>query len=62
MYTVINEENKKPIKAWVDGVPFEETAKEQLRNIASLPFIYRWLAVMPDVHMGNAASVGRRTV
>lgn len=58
MPIVINEENKKPIKAWVEGVSFEEAAKEQLRNIASLPFIYRWLAVMPDVHMGKGATVG----
>lgn len=47
-----------PIKAWTRGVPVEEAAKQQLRNIASLPFIYRWIAVMPDVHLGKGATVG----
>lgn len=26
------------IKAWTRGVPIEESAKKQLRNVASLPF------------------------
>src|SRR3954463_2890056 len=47
-----------PIKAWTRGVPVEDEAKQQLLNIASLPFIYRWIAVMPDVHLGKGATVG----
>ena len=47
-----------PIKAWTRGVPVEEAAKKQLLNIATLPFIYRWIAVMPDVHLGKGATVG----
>lgn len=47
-----------PIKAWTNGVEVEESAARQLRNVASLPFIYRWLAVMPDVHWGMGATVG----
>src|SRR5206468_8142043 len=45
-------------KAWTRGVPVEEAAKKQLLNIATLPFIYRWIAVMPDVHLGKGATVG----
>jgi tRNA-splicing ligase RtcB (3'-phosphate/5'-hydroxy nucleic acid ligase) len=48
----------KPIKAWTRGVPIEEAAMAQLRNVASLPFIHRHLAVMPDVHWGMGATVG----
>jgi tRNA-splicing ligase RtcB (3'-phosphate/5'-hydroxy nucleic acid ligase) len=51
-------EDGAPIKAWTRGVPVEDAAKEQLRNIAKLPFIYRWIAVMPDVHLGKGATVG----
>jgi len=29
-----------PIKAWTQGVPIEESAMKQLRNVASLPFIH----------------------
>src|SRR5262245_10881263 len=48
----------KPIKAWVKGVPLEEEAKQQLKNLAGLPFIHKWVAAMPDVHVGKGATVG----
>jgi len=48
----------KPIKAWTRGVPVEPEAQEQLRNLASMPFIYRHVAAMPDVHWGMGATVG----
>jgi tRNA-splicing ligase RtcB len=47
-----------PIKAWTVGVPFEAEAEAQLRRVASLPFIHKWVAVMPDVHHGIGATVG----
>ena len=47
-----------PIKAWVRGVAVEPEAQRQLENIASLPFIYKHVAVMPDVHLGKGATVG----
>jgi tRNA-splicing ligase RtcB (3'-phosphate/5'-hydroxy nucleic acid ligase) len=47
-----------PIKAWTNGVPFEDEAQAQLRRVASLPFIHKWIAVMPDVHAGLGATVG----
>jgi len=56
-YQVIKSSGR-PIKAWVNGVPMEEGAKEQLRNVASLPFIHRWVAAMPDVHVGMGATIG----
>lgn len=56
-YQFIESEGK-GIKAWVKGVPVEEAAIEQLKNIASLPFVYRHVAAMPDVHLGKGATVG----
>jgi tRNA-splicing ligase RtcB len=47
-----------PIKSWTRGVPVEPDAVKQLQNLASLPFVYKWLAVMPDVHLGKGAAVG----
>lgn len=47
-----------PVKSWTRGVPFEAEAKQQLLNIASLPFIHQWIAVMPDVHLGKGATIG----
>lgn len=47
-----------PIKAWVRGVPVEDAALGQLKNVAQLPFIFRWVAAMPDVHFGIGATIG----
>ncbi len=47
-----------PIKAWTEGVPVEDEARRQLINIARLPFVYRHVAAMPDVHLGIGATVG----
>lgn len=57
-YNVINEPGAMPIKMWTRGVPLEDEARQQLINIARLPFIHRWIAVMPDVHLGKGATVG----
>ncbi|KFN49423.1 RtcB family protein [Arenimonas composti] len=54
----ILEAGDKPIKAWTKGVPFDAKAHEQLRNLAALPFVGPWVAVMPDVHVGIGATVG----
>jgi tRNA-splicing ligase RtcB len=51
-------EGSRPIKGWTRGVPVEEAAAEQLRNVASMPFIHSHVAVMPDVHWGMGATVG----
>lgn len=48
----------RPIKSWTRGVPVEEAALEQLSNIARLPIVHRWVAAMPDVHLGIGATVG----
>lgn len=47
-----------PILGWTEGVPVDEKSLQQLRNIASLPFIHQHVAVMPDVHLGKGATVG----
>jgi tRNA-splicing ligase RtcB len=46
------------VKSWTKNVPFESEAREQLKNIASLPFIHSHVAAMPDVHAGIGATVG----
>ena len=47
-----------PIKAWTKGVPIEDSALKQLKNVARLPFIHHHVAAMPDVHWGMGATVG----
>ncbi len=45
-------------KAWTKGVLFEDEARRQVELISNLPFIYRHVSVMPDVHLGIGATVG----
>ena len=56
---VLEEQNRAPMKLWEpDGFPFEHEAMQQIRNVASLPFIHRHVAVMADAHFGIGATVG----
>jgi len=55
---VFAEQGRAPIKSWTDGVELDPNALGQLRNTASLPFIFKHVAVMPDVHLGIGATVG----
>ncbi|MBO0919068.1 RtcB family protein [Streptomyces sp. NBC_01260] len=48
---------KVPIRMWTDPAKVEDVAMQQLRNVATLPWI-KGLAVMPDVHFGKGATVG----
>lgn len=49
---------KVPVFGWVEGVPVQSEAMEQLRMTAQMPFIYKHVAVMPDVHLGKGSTVG----
>ena len=44
--------------SWVPEDQIEPQALAQIRNIASMPFIFRHVAVMPDCHFGLGATVG----
>jgi tRNA-splicing ligase RtcB (3'-phosphate/5'-hydroxy nucleic acid ligase) len=57
-YEVLSGETGVPVKAWTRGVQVEDAAKQQLLNVAQLPFIHKWIAAMPDVHWGMGATVG----
>ena len=45
-----------PIKLWVDVI--DEGAMAQARNLANLPFAYKWIAIMPDCHEGYGMPIG----
>lgn len=45
-----------PVKVWADNI--EEAAKIQLENTARLPFVFKHVAAMPDVHLGIGATIG----
>ncbi len=47
-----------PVKMWTKGVPVEDDARQQLINTAKMPFIFKHIAVMPDVHLGKGSTIG----
>ncbi|NIG77347.1 RtcB family protein [Klebsiella sp. Ap-873] len=57
-FQLLAAENSAPIKMWTHGVPVEPEAREQLLNTAKMPFIFKHLAVMPDVHLGKGSTIG----
>lgn len=57
-YQLLEVANGKPIKLWTEGVPVENEARAQLMNTAKMPFIFKHLAVMPDVHLGKGSTIG----
>jgi len=50
------EDNQLPIKIWTEYV--EDGAREQANNLAKLPFTFRHIALMPDVHQGYGMPIG----
>jgi len=47
-----------PVKIWAPMHEVESAALDQLTNVANLPFVFKHVAAMPDVHLGNGATVG----
>jgi tRNA-splicing ligase RtcB (3'-phosphate/5'-hydroxy nucleic acid ligase) len=46
------------IVAFLPADTIEPQALQQIKNTASMPFLYRHVAVMPDVHYGKGSTVG----
>ncbi|MGQ0840522.1 RtcB family protein [Actinokineospora sp.] len=46
------------IRLWTRPDTVEDQAMRQLQNIAALPWTFKHVAVMPDVHYGKGATVG----
>jgi len=46
------------IKTFIPWEDIEPEAQEQIKNTASMPFIFKHIAVMPDCHYGKGSTVG----
>ncbi len=55
MNKVISTE-KIPIKLWLDDI--EDGALQQAKNLANLPFGFKWISIMPDSHQGFGMPIG----
>ena len=47
---------KLPIKLWLDDI--EDGALQQAKNLANLPFAFKWISIMPDSHEGYGMPIG----
>lgn len=45
-----------PVKMWLNDI--EDGALEQAKHLANLPFAFRHIAIMPDVHLGYGMPIG----
>lgn len=45
-----------PIKMWLNEI--EEGAFSQAKNLAKLPFAFKWIVIMPDSHQGYGMPIG----
>ncbi len=57
-YDFMPVEGGAPVKMWTRGVAVDPKARDQLSRAAKMPFIFKHVAVMPDVHVGIGATVG----
>lgn len=57
-YEYVDVEGGHPIKMWTRGVPVDDGARVQLSKAAQMPFIFKHMAAMPDVHIGIGATIG----
>lgn len=59
MFVLYNENTKFPIKIWLeDKSQLEENCLEQAYNLSRLPFIHKWICLMPDTHTGKGMPIG----
>ena len=54
----ISEISNGRVKLWTPVHEVESQALNQLKNIAQLPWVFKHVAAMPDVHYGKGATVG----
>ena len=54
MFVYNREDLRRPIKIWLGGrEDIDENCLEQAEHLAQLPFIHKWVALMPDTHAGK---------
>ncbi|MBQ2801586.1 MAG: RtcB family protein [Lachnospiraceae bacterium] len=59
MFVLYDEKTKYPIKVWLkDKSEIEENCLEQAYHLANLPFLHKWVCLMPDTHAGKGMPIG----
>ena len=59
MFVLFNENTRFPVKVWLqDESKLEENCLEQAYHLSNLPFIHKWVCLMPDTHAGKGMPIG----
>ncbi|MDE6387553.1 MAG: RtcB family protein [Lachnospiraceae bacterium] len=59
MFVIYDEKTKFPVKTWLSGIDrMEESCIEQTYHLANLPFLHKWVCLMPDTHTGKGMPIG----
>ncbi|MCI8373607.1 MAG: RtcB family protein [Lachnospiraceae bacterium] len=59
MFVLYNEKTRFPVKIWLeDQGQLEENCLEQAYHLSQLPFIHKWVCLMPDTHAGKGMPIG----
>lgn len=59
MFVINSEDMKYPIKVWLrDKGSLEQNCIEQAYNLSRLPFLHKWVCLMPDTHAGKGMPIG----
>ena len=56
-YEELNLSTPLPVLSWANH-PLGHEETKMAKNVASLPFVYKHVSLMPDVHLGKGALVG----
>ncbi|MFN7218221.1 RtcB family protein, partial [Microcystis sp.] len=56
-YETLDISTQTPILSWA-GHELGPQETQMVKNVASLPFVYKHISLMPDVHLGKGALVG----
>ena len=60
MFVWYEKENMKvPVKVWLEKKEdLDETCVEQAYHLSRLPFLHKWVSLMPDTHAGMGMPIG----
>ncbi len=59
MFVIADEKTRVPLKVWLPSEDsIESKCLEQAYNISTLPFLHKWVALMPDTHAGMGMPIG----
>ncbi len=60
MFVIYDKKRQRvPIKVWLESMEqIEEGCLQQALNLSNLPFLHKWVALMPDTHLGYGMPIG----